>query len=338
MSTTNPESENFNGTWTAEAITVIVCIALSIYNCVELLLLIGTTFREWRTLYCISLVVASAGILPYCVGFLLEYFQLLVYWACMTLSTVGWIALISGQSFVLYSRLGLILTDVKILKAVKWMIIIDAIVFHGATTIIQYGKFYGSRQEQFSRGLFYMEKIQMTGFTIQELIISGIYLWKTVQLLRMIEREGTRRVMYELIIINIIIILMDIALLTLEYKALRTMERACKSVIYSIKLKLEFAVLGRLVDLVQSSSRTLSSALADVDSFVDPSLSLTTTDASVPLSLAKKPENVPDWMAKLETQPRHIEHALPQEELPSNPTAKRNPFITMPRDIDNTSV
>ena len=81
----------------------------------------------------------------------------------MLLSTIGWIMLITGQAVVLYSRLGLILNNPRILKAVKWMIIIDAIVFHGMTTIVQYGKAYGSQREGFGRGLYYIEKIQMTG-------------------------------------------------------------------------------------------------------------------------------------------------------------------------------
>lgn len=324
--------------WDTEAVVVVVCVTLSFYNCIELLVLVLTGFRQWRGLYFFSLVIASAGVIPYCLGFLLEYFHLLVFWASMLFSSIGWTMLITGQAFVLYSRLGLIVTDAKVLKAVKWMIIIDALVFHSGTTIIQYGTAYGSHKSSFLHALYYMEKIQMTGFTVQEFIISGIYLWKTVQLLRMIQREGTRRVMWELLAINVIIILMDIALLVMEYKALRTMERAFKSVIYSVKLKLEFAVLGRLVDLVQSSHRTLSNALADVDSFVDSSVSRSNALNSAPATptARRKSETVPIWMAKLEGETSHIEQA---EMAPQNSIAngKQSPFITRPRNFDECS-
>ena len=57
---------------------------------------------------------------------------------------------------------------------VKWMIIIDAIIFHTSITVIQYGTRYGPRQEAFTRAIFYGERIQMTGFCIQEFIISGL--------------------------------------------------------------------------------------------------------------------------------------------------------------------
>src|ERR1700761_2209245 len=182
MSTTTEASEDLHKGWTPEAVTVLTCITLSLYNCIELVLIILTTFQTWRGLYFTSLIVATVGIFPYCLGFLLEYFGILVFWAALTFSTIGWVMMITGQSFVLYSRLGLILQNDRVLKAVKWMIITDAIVFHTLTTVFQYCQAYGGEQGPFDRALFYMEKIQMTAFCLQEFIISGLYLWKTVDL------------------------------------------------------------------------------------------------------------------------------------------------------------
>jgi len=315
---------------------MVVCITLSFYNCIELLVLILTSFRQWHGLYFFSLVIASLGIIPYCLGFLLEYFEFLVFWASMLLSSIGWTMLITGQACVLYSRLGLIVTDAKLLRAVKWMITIDAVALHSGTTIVQYGSELGSRKPSFMDALFYVEKIQMTGFTIQEFIISGIYLWKTVQLLHLIQREGVRRVMWELLSINVIIILMDIALLTLEYNKLRAMERAFKSVIYSVKLKLEFAVLGRLVDLVQSSHRTLSDAFADVNSFVDNSRPLSNTQSSSPVMTRRKSETVPDWMAKLEGQASQV-NKTQIEQRDSKTDIEQRSIITGTRSCDEIS-
>ena len=50
--------------------------------------------------------------------------------------------------------------------------------------------------------------------------------------------------------INIVIILMDLALLGLEFANLYILEATVKGVVYSVKLKLEFAVLGKLVSFV----------------------------------------------------------------------------------------
>ncbi|KAJ9656396.1 hypothetical protein H2198_004974 [Neophaeococcomyces mojaviensis] len=296
--------------WNGESIVVVTAATVSLYNSFELLLMVVSRFKEWRSLLFISLVVASFGVIPYFVGFMMEYFQWTVYWAAMLVSTVGWVLLITGQSVVLYSRLGLILNNPTILKAVKWMIIVDAIIFHIPTTVVQFGKTYGSQQQNFSHALFYIEKIQMTGFCIQEFIISGLYLWKTVELLRIVSKKGTRRVMIELFIINIIIIIGDIALLVLEYSGQRVMERTFKGFVYSVKLKLEFAILSKLVDLVQSSQRNLSHALADVDTFVDVSRTGTTSTVLSTVQAPRSSNNeLPGWMAKLEERSvPHVEH------------------------------
>lgn len=52
--------------------------------------------------------------------------------------------------------------------------------------------------------------------------------------------------MQELVIINSIIILMDLCLLGLEAASLYLLETLVKGVVYSLKLKLEFAILSKL--------------------------------------------------------------------------------------------
>lgn len=290
--------------------------------------MIAARFRQWRSLLFISLVVSSTGVMPYFIGFLIEYFQAGPFWAAMLLSSIGWICLVTGQSVVLYSRLGLILTSQRILKYVKWMIILDAIIFHVSTTVVQYGKTYGDERQNFSQALYYIEKIQMTGFCVQEFIISGIYLWKTVDLLRVIQKKGTRKVMIELLVINVIIVLGDVALLVLEYCGERVMERTWKGFVYSFKLKLEFAILSKLVDLVQSSQRSLSNALADLNTFVDVSRTISTADERLPQSqsspLTRDP-SMPSWLSKLEE--RHVQ-TLHLEDLRDTSDCDRDPFIT----------
>lgn len=101
------------------------------------------------------------------------------------------------------------------------------------------------------------EKIQMTGFTIQETIISGLYLWETRKILRpgqIFQKKKTRQVMYHLIWVNVLIILLDIALLSTEYADLFTIQTVFKAAVYSIKLRFEFVVLNQLMDLVHRHS------------------------------------------------------------------------------------
>jgi hypothetical protein len=97
----------------------------------------------------------------------------------------------------------------------------------------------------------------MTCFCLQEFIISGLYIWKTIDILKT-AFGNTRRIMMQLFAINIVIVMMDIALLVIEYKNYYVWQQGCKVVVYSIKLKLEFAVLGQLIHFVQNRRGTQS--------------------------------------------------------------------------------
>ena len=262
----------FHGQYDVTSVVITVTQALAFYNCFELLLLIFTTFNRWKGLYFWSLVIATLGTLSYSLGMILEYFVLgdrSTSLPGIIFDSTGWIFMVSGQSVVLYSRLGLIVTNQKILKAVKWMIIVDAVVFHITTNGLNFVAHW-TRLRSARKGYFYFEYVQMTGFCIQEFIISGIYMWKTIELLKTTKRENSKRIIYQLFSINIIIVILDIALLAIEYKNLHIFEQCVKSFVYSVKLKLEFAILGKMVDLVKDSRLNMSfEAFADLDSYVD---------------------------------------------------------------------
>ena len=64
----------FSGNFDVSSVFVTICCALSIYNGLELLLLVFTTFRRFQGLYFWSLVIASFGLLPYTDGLMIIYF------------------------------------------------------------------------------------------------------------------------------------------------------------------------------------------------------------------------------------------------------------------------
>ena len=80
---------------------------------------------------------------------------------------------------------------------------------------------------------------------------------ETVHILGASLQHQTRRLMQQLVFINVAIILMDTALLSMEYASLYLLETVVKGVCYSIKLKLEFAILSRLVKFVGGGDRSL---------------------------------------------------------------------------------
>jgi hypothetical protein len=86
-------------------------------------------------------------------------------------------------------------------------------------------------------------------------------------------QANTKRLMYQLMAINILIIIMDLVLLGLECASLYILETVTKPVFYSIKLKLEFAILGKLVLFVggsRSGHRAAPVSFSDIETSVRP--------------------------------------------------------------------
>jgi len=154
------------------ALQVIIGLAtgLTMYNAIELVVLVLITFRRYRGLYFWSLLISSLGLIPYALGFSFKFFKVLTgnaRWASVVLLSIGWYPMITGQSVVLWSRLYLIVSGErgrKILKYTKWMIIIDAIILHIPTSIVTFGSNGTRDTTTFVEAYNVIEKTQMTGF------------------------------------------------------------------------------------------------------------------------------------------------------------------------------
>ena len=153
-------------------IIIAFLLGLSLYNAVEPPLLIFATFQRFSGIYFYSLLVATLGILSYSTGFILKFFSVTPttqdsHWLPVTLITIGWYAMVTGQSVVLWSRLHLIMIGRnadKILKWTKWMIIVNVFVLHVPTTTLTYGCNGTIAVTGFVRVFNVYEKIQMVGF------------------------------------------------------------------------------------------------------------------------------------------------------------------------------
>lgn len=304
----NDTTTFFSGKYDVAAVFVTICCALAIYNGLELLMLIFTTFRRFSGLYFWSLVMSSFGLIPYTIGFMIMYFVFVnprksckcmssTFRALLTLpfavvgliiTAFGWPMMITGQSLVLYSRLHIVLgaEHHKLLRGVKWMIIIDSIIFHVSTEVVLFGAYYAHPNTGFAEAYKYIEKVQMTGFTIQELILSGLYVWRTLDIINATSsssspavgrKKRTSRIMWQLFAINVFIIVMDVALLVLEFTGRHVFGQALKGAIYGVKLKLEFAILSKLVSLtsrgMNASEATFTGAFEDYDGSTGPDIS-----------------------------------------------------------------
>ncbi|KAI7027111.1 hypothetical protein D0867_00350 [Hortaea werneckii] len=246
----------YNGHSETLRILIALFSGLAIYNSLELLSMLFLTFNRYAGLYFWSMFWAGVGIIPYALGFMLKFLNVLngrLRWIAVTLLTVGWYPMITGQALVLWSRLHLIVRGERgdqVLFWTKCMIIMNVFILHIPTTVLTYGSNGDIHTNIFATGYSIMEKIQMIGFFLQETILSLIYIVETIKILRTSLQQGTRRTMKQLVIINAVIICMDLGLLGLECASLYILETLLKGIVYSIKLKLEYAILGKLVNFV----------------------------------------------------------------------------------------
>lgn len=98
------------------------------------------------------------------------------------------------------------------------------------------------------------ERIQLAGFFVQESIISLLYIVEAIRVLRpilAIRGPTERQVVRHLILVNIVIVVMDVTLLVTQYTNNFEIQTTYKTAVYSIKLKMEFEILNRLLCVIQ---------------------------------------------------------------------------------------
>ena len=94
-------------------------------------LLVAIFFRFKRTsLYFYSIMTAALGILLYTSGVILLILNLTNPYVSISMILIGWVAMVTGQSVVLYSRLHLIVRNQRMLNWALTMIIVNGTVCH----------------------------------------------------------------------------------------------------------------------------------------------------------------------------------------------------------------
>jgi hypothetical protein len=245
--------------------TMSAFLAIALYNVVEVTFLIFAVFKQRSGLYFWSFTIATWGIAPHAVGFILKFFQVTTLdLLSSAIVGVGWGCMVIGQSVVLYSRLHLVVRDKTRIRWVLYMIIFNGIVLGVPLFTLAMGA--NSKQSaRFLPGFLLCDKIQIVVISVQETIIAGIYIYETVLLLG---GDGTkangpiRRLLRHLIIVNIMVLIFDITLLAVQFSGHYEIQTTYKTAVYSVKLKIEFSVLNRLVSIIKhkdllSNRRTL---------------------------------------------------------------------------------
>jgi hypothetical protein len=222
-----------------------VFTALPIWTTVQLTADVFYTFRRYKGLYFYSVLATTWGVSIHAVGFILKLCVPQCNWILATvLAEIGWVGMVTGFAVVLYSRMGLLVRNRKVLHRALAMIIFNAFAFHVPTIVFQFGVSSKAAHAKYLPYMAPMERIQVTGFTIQEVILSAIYIHTTLQYLRTSFQKSTRRTISLLVAVQIVVILLDVIVITLDYCEYFTLKAVLHSFVYAVKLQLEFVILN----------------------------------------------------------------------------------------------
>lgn len=235
-------------------IQIVSMFSIGAYNGLEVGIKTFDCFKRYRGIYFWSMQVASWGIILHAIPAEIRFISQAPNLPMTIPFILGWYAMVTGQAVVLYSRLHLVVTDSRHVRWVLWMIIINFFVLHVPMTVIFFEVNLGNAR--FATAAAVYERIQLTGFCLQDLVICGIYIREALRALQPVlevrGREG-RKVIIHLLAVNILVVIMNVLLLVTEYK-MHFIQISFKTVVYSIKLKLEFAVLTRLRSLTRTQA------------------------------------------------------------------------------------
>ncbi|KAK4201016.1 hypothetical protein QBC40DRAFT_172515 [Triangularia verruculosa] len=242
---------------------ITVFLTLGYYLSLELFLLTLHTFRNRKTVYFYALLVSTAGLVLQSTGYILKAFENPCPAVFVTiLCKVGWVSNVTGFSVVLWSRLHLITRNRTLLKVMLGMIVVNAVVLHTPIVVFEFGLLSSvGEREKWLLPMEVMERIQQTVFTLQETVLSGLYIVFTFRFLRSgyegvgaaAEKENkvVRRVVGLLIGVQVLAVGLDAGLTAFDFLNMFTLKCTLHPFVYAVKLRLEFVVLNQLVEIVK---------------------------------------------------------------------------------------
>ncbi|KAI1397086.1 hypothetical protein F4819DRAFT_473258 [Hypoxylon fuscum] len=154
--------------------------------------------------------------------------------------------MVSGFSIVLWSRLHLLASTYPrvLLRIVFAMIVVDGVLFHPPIIVFQFLSLNAPTHAKIPPYMDVTEHIQVMAFLVQETIISAIYVWGTLQLLKQSPNTKAKNTMAFLIIVQIIVVLADVLVIVLDYLEYLMFKPILQSFVYAFKLQVEFVVLN----------------------------------------------------------------------------------------------
>ncbi|KAK1976517.1 integral membrane protein [Colletotrichum cereale] len=263
--------EHYNGAvdlTRRELMTVGALATTGIYNAAEIYVLIFATFRRRHGRYFWSMLVANSGILIYAVVSLVYYLThgggssgvgtaaAIVPGA---LALPAWIAMVTGQSVVLWCRLHLVVYSRRWVRFVLALIVTDACVLHLPMAVLWALSWAAPPPERAAwlRRYGVFERVAVVAFSLQETLIAGIFARQGFLKLKPLFafKARTARLVYRYLLgLFVLVLLLDLGLVVLGYTNNAVLQTTGKPLVYSIKLKVEFVVLNKLLSFTKMIS------------------------------------------------------------------------------------
>lgn len=182
-------------------------LSIACYISVEILIVILSTFKRRRGLYFWSLIASTVGIPLHAIASVLRYFALAPNVPMAVLVDLGWYLMVTGQSFVLYSRLHLVMGNIRKLRWVFAMIVTTFTVMQLPTSALFLATNVLPAHAALLNAFQIFEHTQLACFVVQETVLSGLYVWEASKLLNRLKiTKGVRvrTVFRELIVLFIV--------------------------------------------------------------------------------------------------------------------------------------
>lgn len=235
-----------------EKLAATAFVAMTFLLMVEINIAISRAFRHRRGYYYWAVQIGSIGILVDNFGIIPKYLAndfknaYPFYTLCQS---VGWAVFVTCQLTTLYSRLHLVSQNRKLQRAILMMIIIVSPLLILADWITTWPSWNPKPEltNKWSPAQAIVERITQLGFSTMEIIINSTYAISLLSLLKVKSNVRQRRVMLDLLYVNIISASFDLLNITLFYVNRVGVSHPIQTFTYALKLRLEFLVLNQLM-------------------------------------------------------------------------------------------
>ncbi|KAL4904150.1 hypothetical protein BDW74DRAFT_155155 [Aspergillus multicolor] len=235
------------GTWSL--------LSVAAYNVIELCLAISRTFERKHGLYFVSITVATSALAMYILGCAMLWGDLYTQVVGDYTYTVSWPFIGTAHIVVLYSRLYLVLHSQRALRAVLIFIIVTSLLSVPMQLVVPLLVVGGADPVDLLRDIVnWTQTVVLFGSMARELIIGGVYVvqaYRYFHPIAQVKGKKGRNVLVNVIIVQVAVLVLDAGLIAMWFTWAGVMN-GFTAFMYSVKLKMEFAVLNMLVTLVNS--------------------------------------------------------------------------------------